>query len=206
VDYAQLDDGELAARACEGREPAFRELLARYERPVFSLVFRMVRNRETAEDVAQEAFVKAFNAIHTYNPSYRFSNWIFKIANNLTIDALRKKGIRTVSLDGSAYAETDDETEGSRIDPESGSETPEEELEALKKEEAARGKVLAELGSQRDRMSLAIAQKLAKVCACVYVCVIICVFVRRCAEPGVQFCVNVVSVSVGGGELLVLLV
>jgi len=105
-------------------------LLGRYQRPVFALVFRMVRNRERAEDLAQETFVRVFNNIDRYDPKYKFSSWIFKIANNLTIDALRKKGIRTVSLDGSAYAETDDETEGSRIDPESGSETPEEELEA----------------------------------------------------------------------------
>ena len=124
MDYTQLDDRELAARACEGRERAFRELLTRYERPVFSLVFRMVRNRETAEDVAQEAFVKAFNAIHTYNPSYRFSNWIFKIANNLAIDRLRKREIDTISIDGAPHASSAEEEQRGRLDIPDPGETP----------------------------------------------------------------------------------
>ncbi len=130
MDLHTATDPELVERARSGSEQAYRVLLGRYQRPVFALIFRMVRNRERAEDLAQETFVRVFNNIDRYDPKYKFSSWIFKIANNLTIDALRKKGVRTVSLDGSAYAETDDETEGSRIDPESGSETPEEELEA----------------------------------------------------------------------------
>jgi RNA polymerase sigma-70 factor, ECF subfamily len=129
VDYAKLDDKELAARACEGRQRAFRELLTRYERPVFSLVFRMVRDRELAEDVAQEAFVKAFNAIHSYNPSYKFSSWIFKIANNMAIDRLRKKELDTVSIHGSPNARSQDEEEESRITLTAQDETPDQYTE-----------------------------------------------------------------------------
>jgi RNA polymerase sigma-70 factor (ECF subfamily) len=99
-----LDDRDLAALAAQGRESAYRELLGRYERPVFSLVFRMVRDRNVAEDLAQEAFIRAFNAIDSYNPSYKFSNWIFKIANNHTIDFLRKRRLDTVSIHGSPHA------------------------------------------------------------------------------------------------------
>lgn len=94
-----LDDQALVVQARMGRDRAFRELLRRYERPVFSLVFRMVRDHAVAEDLAQEAFVKAFHALDRYDPSYRFSNWIFKIANNATIDHLRKRSLDTVSLD-----------------------------------------------------------------------------------------------------------
>ena len=90
-DYATADDRELAALAAQGRDPAFRELLARYERPFFSLVYRMVRDRALAEDLAQGAFVRGFQAIARYDPAYRFSNWIFKIANNHTIDHLRRR-------------------------------------------------------------------------------------------------------------------
>ncbi len=129
MDYAKLDDKELAARACEGRQRAFRELLTRYERPVFSLVFRMVRDRELAEDVAQEAFVKAFNAIHSYNPSYKFSSWIFKIANNMAIDRLRKKELDTVSIHGSPNARSQDEEEESRITLTAQDETPDQYTE-----------------------------------------------------------------------------
>ncbi|MSR35771.1 MAG: sigma-70 family RNA polymerase sigma factor [Gemmatimonadetes bacterium] len=101
LDYAKADDCELASLATQGHEPAFRELLSRYERPVFSLVFRMVRDRTLAEDIAQEAFIRAFNAIASYDPAYRFSNWIFKIANNHTIDHIRRRKLDTVSIDGS---------------------------------------------------------------------------------------------------------
>lgn len=103
------DDKTLAARAAEGSQRAFRELLERYERPVFSLVYRMVRDRALAEDLAQEAFVRAFNAIGGYNPGYKFSSWIFKIAHNLTIDHLRRKRVDTISLDGSPDALTAEE-------------------------------------------------------------------------------------------------
>lgn len=128
-DYANLDDRELAARAAGGREPAYRELLARYERPVFSLVFRMVRDRSLAEDLAQEAFIRAFNAIDSYNPSYKFSNWIFKIANNHTIDYLRKKKLDTVSIHGSPHAGSSEEEERTRVVLESEGERPDAYVE-----------------------------------------------------------------------------
>ena len=102
------DDKTLAAEATAGRESAFRELLQRYERPVFSLVYRMVRDRALAEDLTQETFIRAFRAIGKYNPSYKFSSWIFKIAHNLTIDHLRRKRIDTVSLQGSRHALTEE--------------------------------------------------------------------------------------------------
>jgi len=129
TDYASLDDRTLASLAAQGREGAFRELLARYERPVFSLVFRMVRDRTLAEDLAQEAFIRAFNAIDSYKPSYKFSNWIFKIANNHTIDHLRKKKLDTVSIDGSPHASTEDEVSRTSLTVESTDETPHEFVE-----------------------------------------------------------------------------
>ena len=128
-DYASLDDRELATHAARGHEPAFRELLARYERPVFSLVYRMVRDRTLAEDLAQEAFIRAFNAIDSYKTSYKFSNWILKIANNHTIDYLRKRKLDTVSIDGSPHARTQDEISQSRVVIESRDENPQEYVE-----------------------------------------------------------------------------
>jgi RNA polymerase sigma-70 factor, ECF subfamily len=128
-DYASLDDRELAALAARGREPAFRELLARYERPVFSLIYRMVRDRSLAEDLSQEAFVRAFNAIGTYKPSYKFSNWVLKIANNHTIDHLRKRKLETVSIHGSPHATTADEVSQTQVVVASGDESPHEYVE-----------------------------------------------------------------------------
>ena len=130
MNATEPSDQELVARAQKGSEAAYRELLVRYQRPVFSIIYRMVRDREQAEDLAQETFVRVFNHIDRYDPRYKFSSWIFKIATNLTIDVMRRKEPVTVSIDGSRYALTGDEIEASTIQVESGDENPEELLEA----------------------------------------------------------------------------
>lgn len=146
LDYARLDDRELAALAAKGRETAFRELLKRYERPVFSLIYRMVRDRSLAEDLAQETFMRAFNAIGSYNVSYKFSNWIFKIANNHTIDHLRRRKLDTVSIHGSPHATTQDEINQSRLVIESGDESP---LELMEHRELG-GQIESAIGDLRE--------------------------------------------------------
>jgi RNA polymerase sigma-70 factor, ECF subfamily len=123
-------DHDLIALARTGSEKAYRELLDRYQRPVFSLIYRMVRDRELSEDLAQETFVKVFNHLERFNPKYKFSSWVFKIASNLAIDTLRKRGPELVSLDGSRNASSAEEMEATRITVESGDENPEEFLEA----------------------------------------------------------------------------
>ena len=141
------DDRILAAQAAEGRQRAFRELLRRYERPVFSLIYRMVRDRSLAEDLSQEAFIRAFNAIASYNPGYKFSSWIFKIAHNLTIDHLRKKRIDTISLHGSPHALTEEAQARTRPIVESLDERPDayvENLELGSQIESAIGKLRPE--------------------------------------------------------------
>ena len=130
LDLVNLPDADLAALAREGREPAFRELVRRYERPVFSLIFRMVRDRETAEDLAQETFIKILNHIDRYRPEFKFSSWLFKIANNLTIDHLRKRQLKTISMDGSPHAATAAEVEASTFDVEARGESALEEMES----------------------------------------------------------------------------
>ena len=99
-------DQEVVLLAKKGDESAYRELVRRYERPVFSLVYRMVRNRELAEDLSQETFIKVLNALESYRPEFKFSSWVFKIANNAAIDHLRRRELDTLSLEGSPHAET----------------------------------------------------------------------------------------------------
>ncbi len=125
------DDKTLAIQAAKGRERAFRELLRRFERPVFSLIYRMVRDRELAEDLSQETFIRAFNAIGSYNPAYKFSSWIFKIAHNLTIDHIRRKRVPTISIEGSPDAVTPDEQARTRVVLESTEESPDSHVENL---------------------------------------------------------------------------
>jgi RNA polymerase sigma-70 factor (ECF subfamily) len=118
------------ARARAGEEAADRELIRRYERPIFSLLFRMVRDRELAEDLAQETFVKALNAIESYRPEFKFSSWIFKIANNAAIDHLRRRELDTLSLDGSPHAETPEAIEATALQIGDRQETPLDAVES----------------------------------------------------------------------------
>lgn len=129
-DLSGASDQEVVERAREGREEAYRELLRRYQRPVFSLVYRMVRDRELAEDLAQETFVKVLNALDSYRPEFKFSSWIFKIANNAAIDHLRRRQLDTLSLEGSPEATTPERVEATALQLADRTETPLAELEA----------------------------------------------------------------------------
>ena len=129
-DLATIPDADVVRLAQQGREPAFRELVRRYERPVFSLVFRMVRDRELAEDLSQDAFIKVLNHIDRYSPEFKFSSWLFKIANNVAIDHLRRRRIATISMDGSPNASTAAEVEASTLDLGDQQESALDELEA----------------------------------------------------------------------------
>jgi len=129
-DLEGLSDREVVELAKAGKEAAYRELLRRYERPVFSLIYRMVRHRALAEDLAQETFVKVLNALDTYRPEYKFSSWIFKIANNAAIDQLRRRELDTLSLDGAPDARTPDEVSATALQAADHSESPLEELES----------------------------------------------------------------------------
>lgn len=130
LDLANLPDADVVVLAQQGRGEAFRELVRRYERPVFSLIYRMVRDRETAEDLSQDTFIKVLNHIDRYRPEFKLSSWLFKIANNVAIDALRKRQLDTISMDGSPHAATAAEIEASSFDVEARQESALEELEA----------------------------------------------------------------------------
>jgi RNA polymerase sigma-70 factor (ECF subfamily) len=130
LDLTNLPDADVVALAQQGRESAFRELVRRYERPVFSLIFRMVRDRELAEDLAQDTFVKVLNHIDRYRPEFKLSSWLFKIANNVAIDHLRRRQIDTISMDGSPHASSSDAIEATSFDVAVQQESALEELTA----------------------------------------------------------------------------
>ena len=123
-------DQEVVELARKGEEVAYRELLRRYQRPVFSLIYRMVRDRELAEDLSQETFVKVLNALDRYRPEYKFSSWVFKIANNAAIDHLRRKELDTLSLEGGPDATTPERVEATALQLGDQTESPLDELEA----------------------------------------------------------------------------
>lgn len=130
MEYADQSDRELVRLCLDGRERAARELVGRFQRPVFSLIYRIVKDRELAEDLAQETFVRAFDALEQYDPSYEFSSWLFKIGYNLTVDHLRKGTLDTVSIHGAPDAVTAERQEATAVTPESRDERPDEAAEA----------------------------------------------------------------------------
>ena len=117
--HRQKDETAIVAAAVQGSEHAFQTLVERYQRPVFSLVVRMVRDPGIAEDVTQEVFVKAWRALARYDPRRRFASWLFKIASNAAIDHLRRKQLPTTPI------ETGDPDKSSILDR-----TPDERAES----------------------------------------------------------------------------
>lgn len=95
-------DAGLVEQALAGSQDAFRALVERHSRSVLNLVARMVRDDGVAEELAQDAFVKAFGALRSFDPSYKFSNWILRIAHNVAIDHLRKARLQVMSIDDDA--------------------------------------------------------------------------------------------------------
>jgi RNA polymerase sigma-70 factor (ECF subfamily) len=86
-----IDDQALIAAALTGRPDAFGELVSRYERAVYNLAVRTLRDRTEAEDATQEAFFKAYRALRTFRPGAKFSTWIFTICYRGCCDRLAKR-------------------------------------------------------------------------------------------------------------------
>ena len=100
-----MTDAQLVERALAKSEDAFAALVSRHQRSVYNLLARMLGNPALAEELAQESFLKAYTHLRSFNPEYKFSNWILRIAHNAAIDVLRQQGPQLVSLDEPASAE-----------------------------------------------------------------------------------------------------
>jgi len=93
------NDLRLVGRAIAGEQKAYAELMARYRDAIYFILLKMVNNRDDANDLAIETFAKAFQNLEKYKPDYAFSTWLFKIATNNCIDYIRKKKLKTFSID-----------------------------------------------------------------------------------------------------------
>jgi RNA polymerase sigma-70 factor (ECF subfamily) len=91
-------DEDLVVMALDGDEDAFGDLVRRYQRRVTAFLGQLVGDIELARELTQEAFVRAWSALDRFDPKYRFSTWLFRIAHNLGIDHLRRRRLQTVSL------------------------------------------------------------------------------------------------------------
>lgn len=96
----RMTDEMLAQMAEGGDIKAFEELFDRYKRPIMNFLFRVLGNAETAEEVAIETFMNAYNNLDAFDPNRRFSTWLYTISRNLAKNAIRdKKYFRDVSMD-----------------------------------------------------------------------------------------------------------
>ncbi len=91
-------DEDLLIRAAEGDEDAFSVLVRRYQRRVVGFLAQMLGNLELAKDLTQEVFLRVWSAAGTFDPRYRFTTWLFRIAHNLAVDHLRRRRLPTTSL------------------------------------------------------------------------------------------------------------
>jgi RNA polymerase sigma-70 factor (ECF subfamily) len=93
-----VPDEELVRRTLAGDQESFGTLVARYQDRLVSFLYRMLRDLDTAHDLAQEVFVRVYQALDRYDPQFKFSTWTFRVAHNLGIDELRRRKVRWVPL------------------------------------------------------------------------------------------------------------
>jgi RNA polymerase sigma-70 factor (ECF subfamily) len=94
----QPTDEELVASILEGEKELYGEIVRRYQGRLVNYVYRMLRDRQDAHDLAQDVFFKLFGALDRFDPRYRFSTWLFRVAQNAAIDRIRKRRLKVVSM------------------------------------------------------------------------------------------------------------
>ena len=94
-----LNDNEIISKVLSGDYQAYAGLVNRYQNYVFTLTLRMVKNREDAEEVAQDVFIKAYKYLADFKGASKFTTWLYTIVNNTSISFLRKKKLEIHSLD-----------------------------------------------------------------------------------------------------------
>lgn len=104
------DDIMVVQSIISGNKNAFSKIQKKYKKVVNSVIRRMVRNESDIEDLVQETFIKAYNALESYNPQYNFSSWLLRIASNSCIDYLRKKKLDTISISKGGDTSDDEES------------------------------------------------------------------------------------------------
>ncbi len=98
ADLARFPDERLVDETLAGDRDAFGALVLRHQRGLANYIFRLVGSRDAATDISQEVFLKVFVSLESFDPRYRFTTWLYRIASNNAIDHLRRRQPRTMSL------------------------------------------------------------------------------------------------------------
>ncbi|RIW16432.1 sigma-70 family RNA polymerase sigma factor [Algoriphagus lacus] len=121
-----LEDFDLIDKAVnEKDQQAYATLMKRYKKAVYFMILKMIRDADDAEDLTMEAFAKAFRNLERFKKDYTFSTWLFRIATNNTIDFIRKKKLKTMSLNNTL---SDDSGNAVTIDVEDDDNNPQDEF------------------------------------------------------------------------------
>lgn len=105
VSTPPTSDSQLIAETLSGNERAFRDLVNRYSSLVYNFIYRMTGNKETADDMTQDVFVKIYKNLRLFDGNRPFKPWVLRIASNTTVSAMRKKVHPVTSLDALQEAE-----------------------------------------------------------------------------------------------------
>lgn len=110
---ASINDLYYVNKVKAGDFRAFSEIVSRYKNKIFNIVFRVVENREDAEDLTQEVFIKVFKSIDKFREQAEFSTWLYRVAYNTTISEVRKRKLNFVSLDNTQNVDVSEPMENS---------------------------------------------------------------------------------------------
>jgi RNA polymerase sigma factor (sigma-70 family) len=96
---SRKEDKELIRNALRGNQRSYKRLMQKYHDQIAHVIYRITHQREQVEDLTQEVFIKAFASLKSFDSTFAFSTWLYKIATNSSIDYLRKKKLATFSID-----------------------------------------------------------------------------------------------------------
>lgn len=95
----EASDYELIQQCLSGRQECFEELVTRYKKLVYSVVYNLIKDKEEVNDISQEVFIRIYKSLDRYNPEFKFSTWIARISTNLCLDILRKKKVDSTPIE-----------------------------------------------------------------------------------------------------------
>jgi RNA polymerase sigma-70 factor (ECF subfamily) len=104
---AQARDEDVVAAVLAGHTERYEELVQRYQGRVVNYLYRVVHSLEDAHDLAQEVFLRVYRALDRYDPQFKFSTWLFRVAQNAAIDSIRKRRVHLVSMERPATEDGD---------------------------------------------------------------------------------------------------
>lgn len=136
---AAPSDLEVITRVLQGEQRAYEVLVTRYQSFVFSIALRYTKNREDAEELAQNAFIKAYRCLNDYRGDARFSTWLYTIVSSLCLTFLRKKKLPIHSIDQDGVFELADQADvykQNRVDEKSNSNLIHEAIALLNPDDA----------------------------------------------------------------------